>query len=99
MASIRPGSGNGAGDARQLQTFPCRYDIKVIGRQSTRFEAMVQGIVTRHIAAHDLLAIARRLSGREKYLAITLTINAQGQSQLDDIYRALSACDEVLFSL
>lgn len=99
MASIRPDGGDGAGDARQLLTFPCRYDIKVIGRQSTRFEAMVQGIVTRHIEIHDMLAVTRRLSGREKYLAITLTINAHSQSQLDDIYRALSACDEVLFSL
>ena len=97
MASIRPA--NGAGDARQLLTFPCRYDIKVIGRQSTRFEAMVQGIVTRHIETHDLLAVTRRLSGRESYLAITLIINARSRDQLDDIYRALSACDEVLFSI
>lgn len=99
MASIRPGNGERTGDTRQLLTFPCRYDIKVIGRQSSRFEAMVQGIVTRHIETHDLLAVTRRLSGREKYLAITLIINAHSRDQLDDIYRALSACDEVLFSI
>jgi putative lipoic acid-binding regulatory protein len=99
MASIRPGNGESAGNARQLLTFPCRYDIKVIGRQSTRFEALVQGIVTRHIETHDLLAVTRRLSGREKYLAITIIINARGREQLDDIYGALSACNEVLFSI
>ena len=38
-----------------------KYDIKVIGRQTTRFEAMVQGIVTRHIETRDLLAVTRRL--------------------------------------
>ena len=99
MGSIRPGNSEGAGVARQLLTFPCRYDLKVIGRQSSRFEAMVQGIVTRHIEAHDLLAVTRRQSGHENYLAITLIINARSREQLDDIYRALSACDEVLFSI
>ena len=99
MASIRPGNGERTGDTRQLLTFPCRYDLKVIGHQSSRFEAMVQGIVTSHIETHDLLAVTRRQSGRENYLAITLIINARSREQLDDIYRALAACDEVLFSI
>jgi putative lipoic acid-binding regulatory protein len=99
MASSKPGKGNGTSNARQLLSFPCRYDLKVIGRQSNRFEAMAQGIVTRHIEPHDLLAVTRRLSGRENYLALTFIINAQSYQQLDNIYRALSACEEVLFSI
>ena len=68
-------------------------------RQSNRFEAMVQGIVTRHVKPHDLLAVTRRLSGRENYLALTFIITARSYEQLDTIYRALSACDDILFSI
>lgn len=99
MASFKPGNGNGASDARKLLSFPCRYDLKVIGRQSNRFEALAQGIVTSHVEPHDLLAVTRRLSGRENYLALTFIITARNYEQLDAIYRALSACDDVLFSI
>ena len=99
MASSKPGNGGGANDQRRLLTFPCRYDLKVIGRQSNRFEALIQGIVTRHVEAHELLAVTRRLSGQESYLALTFIINAQSYQQLDTLYRALSACEEVLFSI
>ena len=99
MANTEPGNGNGASDSRKPLSFPCRYDLKVIGRQSNRFEALVQGIVLRHVEPHDLLAVTRKLSGHDKYLALTFTITARGYEQLDVIYRALSGCDDVLFSI
>lgn len=99
MASSKPGNGNGQGDKRRLLKFPCRYDLKVVGRQSNRFEALAQGIITRHVEPHDLLAVNRRLSGRENYLALTFIITARSYEQLDAIYRSLSACDDVLFSI
>ncbi len=99
MARSKPGNGGGANDQRRLLTFPCRYDLKAIGRQSNRFEALVQGILTRHVEPHDLLAVTRRLSGSENYLALTFIITARSYEQLDAIYRALSACDDVLFSI
>ena len=99
MVSSKPGNGNGASDSRKLLSFPCRYDLKVIGRQSNRFEALAQGIVLRHVEPHDLLTVTRKLSGHDNYLALTFTITARGYEQLDVIYRALSGCDDILFSI
>lgn len=99
MASAKPGNGNDASDTRRLLSFPCRYDLKVIGRQNNRFEALVQSIVTRHVDANDLQAVSRRVSGSENYLALTFIITARSHEQLDAIYRALSACEDVLFSI
>ena len=98
-----PGS-NGKIARRGLHTvaapdFPCRYDIKAVGRQSARFDALVQAIVTRHVEPQDLLAVNRRLSTGELYMSITFTIKAQGFTHLGEIYRGLSTCHDVLFCI
>ena len=40
-----------------------------------------------------------RASRGGRYLAVTVTVRAQSRDQLDDIYRALSAHERVLFAL
>ncbi len=79
--------------------FPCRIDIKAMGRQNIRFEALVQGIVSRHVDAQDLHAVRTRPSRGNKYVALTLTITAHSRAQLDAIYRELSSCEDVLVAL
>jgi putative lipoic acid-binding regulatory protein len=91
--------GNGAAHARPGLSFPCRYDIKAIGRESARFDALVQAIVERHVGPTDLLAVNRRLSAERRYLAVTFVITARSYAQLDALYCALGACDDVLFCI
>ncbi len=96
--------GNGDGDGT-VQTpaaplvFPCRIDIKAMGRQTVLFEALVQKIVSRHVGPQDLHAVRARPSRGNKYVGLTLSITAQSRTQLDAIYRDLSACDDVLVAL
>ena len=91
---------NGHDDkAPELLTFPCTIDIKAVGKQSARFEALVHAIVSRHIRPQDLLSTTHRESRGGNYVAITLTIRALGRAQLDAIYEALSASPEVLMAL
>lgn len=80
-------------------SFPARVYIKAVGMHSSRFEALVHSIVSKYIAPADLLATSTRTSRGGKYLAVTLTINATSRAQLDDIYRDLSGCKEVLIAL
>lgn len=82
-----------------LLRFPCRVHIKAVGAHSARFEALVHSLVGKHIAPADLLAASTRASRGGKYLAVTLTITAQSRAQLDDIYRDLSGCKDVLIAL
>ncbi len=93
------GQGGGNGQDRPRLTFPCRYDLKAVGRQTTHFEAVVQAIVSNHVAPADLLAVQHRLSRERHYLAITFIIQAQSYGQLDALYRDLGACDDVLFCI
>ncbi len=89
----------GEASTESLLTFPCRYEIKVMGRDSVRFDALVQGIVSRHIGRHDMLAAKRRLSRTGKYVSLTCIIRAHSREQLDMIYAALQECGDVLMTL
>ncbi|MHB1566466.1 MAG: YbeD family protein [Acidiferrobacter sp.] len=92
-------SGNGHAPTPALLTFPCQIDIKAVGAHSPRFQAIVHAIVTRHIAPAALLSVTTRESRSGRYLAVTLTIEAVDRAQLDDIYRELSGCQDVLVAL
>ena len=82
-----------------LLEFPCRFPIKVMGRDEAEFQAHVLQIISAHvedIAADD---ITSRSSSKGKFLAVTVTIDAQSQEHLDRIYRTLTASDRVLYVL
>lgn len=92
-------SGNGHDASRPQLVFPCRYDLKVVGRANGRFEALTQSIVDQHVPEDDRHAVQSRPSRDANYLALTFVITARSRSQLDAIYQALSDCGEVLFAL
>lgn len=86
-------------DVKDLLSYPARVHIKAVGAHSARFEALVRSIVDKHIDPEHLLATSTRASRGGKYLAVTITINAQNREQLDAIYQELSSCEDVLIAL
>ena len=70
-----------------------------MGKLSNRFNALVQGIVSRHIEQDDLLHSQTRPSRFGKYVAITCIIRAKNKEQIRAIYFDLAACPEVLLTL
>jgi putative lipoic acid-binding regulatory protein len=93
------GDGDQAIDTHELLKFPCRYEIKAMGRESVRFEALVHGIVTGHIGRDHLLAIGRKSSRNGRYLSVTCIIWATSRDQVEMIYGALKDCPDVLMTL
>jgi len=83
--------------------FPCHFPIKVMGAagedEGESFEALVITEVRRHAPDLGEGAVQRRASRQGRYLSLTVTVNATSREQLDDIYRALTALDEVLMAL
>jgi len=87
--------------------FPCRFPIKIVGKamgeagedQGESFEALVVTVVRRHAPDLGEGAVARRASREGRYLSLTVTVNATSREQLDAIYHALTALDEVLMAL
>lgn len=82
-----------------ILSFPCQFTFKIIGRVNTEFEGEVLKIFRQHFPQLGEGAISQKLSKNGSYLALSITVQAQSQSQLDATYQALSAHPDVLFSL
>ncbi|MBI5461225.1 MAG: DUF493 domain-containing protein [Gammaproteobacteria bacterium] len=79
--------------------FPCDFPIKVVGHHHADFETQVVSLVRQHVSDLGEGAVRSRPSQGDKYLAVTVTVRATSQEQLDAIYRALSGWDQVLMVL
>ncbi|MGY0399367.1 MAG: YbeD family protein [Ostreibacterium sp.] len=78
------------GESASLIQFPERFPIKIFGADSTEFEQAIKAIITCHVDAEHLISWKQNLSSKGNFLAITVTIMAQSQSQLDAIYLDLT---------
>jgi putative lipoic acid-binding regulatory protein len=82
-----------------LLKFPCSFPIKMMGRDSEEFRATARALVERHTGPINDEAIAEALSSKGNFVSITITVIALSQDQLDDIYRDVSAHEDVLMAL
>lgn len=86
-------------EEKALLEFPCDFPIKIMGRAGDDFEALVVGIVRGHAPDLGEGAVRTRDSSGGKYVSVTVTVRATSRRQLDDIYRELTACEQVLMAL
>lgn len=86
-------------DNTEIMSFPCRFPIKAMGRRDEGFTGIVRQIVDRHAGPlnDDHIQVNKSRNGR--FLAVTVTIEAQSKAQLDAIYLELTAREEVLMAL
>lgn len=78
-------------EKESLLKFPCEFPIKIMGITRDDFAQTILEIVHRHAPDYDGATMEMRSSSAAKYLSLTCTINAQSQTQLDDLYRELSS--------
>ncbi len=83
----------------EIWNFPCPFPIKIIGRNSDDFEALVVEIVRRHAPDLEESAVSSRTSGGNAYRAVTATFMAQSRAQLDALYSELSGHEQILMVL
>lgn len=79
--------------------FPCVFPIKMMGRDSVKFREIARMLVEKHVGPLDDSAIRNARSRNGKFISITITVVAQSQEQLDNIYRELTAYEDVLVAL
>lgn len=82
-----------------LLDFPCQFPIKAMGRAHDDFETQVVELVRKHVPDLGQDDVKCRDSQGGKYLSVTITVTATSREQLDNIYRELTACEEVLMAL
>ena len=86
-------------DTGAVLGFPCAFPIKVMGRIDGALRESALRIIERHAGSVAADAVRSVPSSRGNFLSLTITIEAQSRQQLDDIYRELSAHDDVLVAL
>ncbi|MEE8157326.1 MAG: DUF493 domain-containing protein [Gammaproteobacteria bacterium] len=83
----------------RLLDFPCDFQIKMMGREQPAFRNAAVALIERHTGKIRSDAIRSVLSRNGNFLSITITIKAQNQQQLDDIYSDLTEHEEILVAL
>ncbi|QDQ26095.1 DUF493 family protein [Chitinimonas arctica] len=86
-------------EQKPLLEFPCRFPIKVMGKQDETFSQTIFDLVHVHAADIGASDIEMRASSGGNYVSLTVTVNAVSQAQLDDIYRALTSHPMVKYVL
>lgn len=69
--------------------FPCDYPIKVLGKAGNELHALVLDVMEVHASGFDQTRISIRDSRNGTFQAITVTITATGESQLQAIFEDL----------
>lgn len=82
-----------------LLEFPCRFPVKVVGRDEPEFHAALEAILAEHVRDRENLALSDRSSREGRFISITVTLNATSREELDALYRALSASEHVIMAL
>ena len=82
-----------------LLEFPCSFPIKVMGKAEPEFVTQVVEVIRRHAPDLKEAAVKTRASKGGNWLAVTVTIEAKGNSQLDAIFRALTDHEKVVMAL
>lgn len=82
-----------------LLEFPCEFPIKMMGRVAGDFRQTAIVLVEKHTGTISDNAIKTVPSRKGNFLSVTVTIVAESQEQLDNIYRDLTAHDDVLVAL
>jgi hypothetical protein len=94
-----PQSPTDTDSALALLDYPNRYPLKVFGKKSAEFEAIVLGLIKARCPQNENIQVSKRESRKGKYLSLTLTFTAYSQQQIEQIYRDLYDCDDVVMSL
>jgi len=86
-------------EQESLLEFPCRFPIKIMGKERPDFQDYIVGMISSHVGGISTTDVVAKLSSKGNFLSLTITISAESREQLDNIYRSLTDSDRVLFVL
>ena len=89
-------AGNGNGEPLQ---FPQSYPLKVLGKNTNEFYAVVSSIIGSHLGKAEEVTYHTKTTSGGKYLSVTATFSARSKEQLDSIYQELNRHELILMTL
>lgn len=75
---------------KSLIEYPSLFPIKVMGENIDGYVEALCNIALQFDPLFDEASVERRLSKGERYMGVTLIVNATSREQLDELYRTLS---------
>ncbi len=84
---------------REALQFPLSYPLKVIGKNTNEFYAVVSSIIENHLDTAEQVTYHTKASSGGKYLSVTATFLARSREHLDTIYLDLNKQELVLMTL
>ena len=82
-----------------LIDFPCKFPIKILGKDNDVFENTVSQIMIKHGQKYSEFSVKKNNSKNKNYIALTWIVNVNNQDELDNIYKDLSKDKNILFVL
>ena len=79
--------------------FPTEFPIKLMGRNTPDFPATARALVEKHAGDVGDDAVQLASSSNDRFVSVTVTINATSQEQLDAIYQDATDHEDVLMAL
>lgn len=79
--------------------FPCAFPVKALGRNSEGFREHVVELIEPLVESVTGEAVSTQASRNERFISVTVVVDAQSREQLDGIYRTLSGDERVLMVL
>lgn len=90
--------GNGEKPSSVIK-FPTDFTIKVMGKSAATFVQLVSTIVREHFPEFTDSQLQKRFSQYTNYVSLSITVHAESQEQLDQLYRHLTSTPEILVVL
>ena len=75
---------------QSLMTFPCDFQIKIIGHNTKSFALDINQIARKHFPSTMDEAICSKTSHGGNYLSISITVHVNDQPSLDALYLELT---------
>lgn len=78
-----------------LMEFPCDFPIKIIGTNSNVFLDEIKQVATKHFPDFTDNHLTQKVSQKNNYLAVTVTVRALNQAMLDAFYQEITKHPDV----
>mgnify|MGYP001169104441 FL=1 len=85
--------------SKSLIKFPCKFPIKVLGRDEANFYLATEMILSKHAQNIPENSMKKKSSKQGNYMALTCVVNVNSQIELNQIYADLSKNNHILYVL
>jgi len=86
-------------DGFDLIEYPCIYKFKAVGKQSSHIDEKLHAVVAGVLSAEAVKGVKQRESKKGSFVSITIQAELLNREELEAVYNALKASEDVIMTL